>query len=258
MQDLINKVFEEKMQDGTIEKIVSEKIDEMVRKICSDQMGYSGAAKKAMEEKLNPLILQAVERCDLSSMVTKITMLLNASLQGSEVEHYHNVLESAQNLFGANDAIKALREKRVVKLSEIFKEYKNYLKHIYDRDDFDSLDIESDENGPYASVECAMTVATEEKNPYGWRKPGYEVELSTEKSDDEKNGKSGDIRFKLNWNYDNTELHLYADFRSLSLSDLRYCPSFIIYLAAIEREYIKVEIDMYEDDDTVYIHFDRE
>lgn len=253
MKDLINKVFDEKMQDGTIEKIVSEKIDEMVRKICSDQMGYSGAAKKAMEEKLNPLILQAVERCDLGDMVTKITMLLNASLKDSEVEHYHNVIESAQNLFGANDSIKALREKRVVKLSEIFREYQNYLKHIYDRDEFDSSDIDYDDDGPYASVECAMTVAPE--NDTYWRKPGYEVELSTTKSDDKK---SGDIRFKLKWSYDNTQLHLYADFRSLSLADLRYCPPFIIYLAAIEREWISVEVDTEEEDDIVYIYFERE
>lgn len=254
MKDLISKVFEEKMQDGTLEKIVSEKIDEMVRKICSDQMGYGGAAKKAMEEKLNPLILQAVERCDLSDMVTKITMLLNASLKGSEVEQYHDLIESAQNLFGANDSIKALREKRVVKLSKIFEEYQKYLQYIYDRDDFESYDIEEGDYGPFASVECALTVAPDD-SAYVWNKPGYEVELSTTKSDDKK---SGDIRFKLKWNYDNTELRLCADFRSLSLADLRYCPPFIIYLATIEREWIKVEVDTEEEDDIVYINFERE
>ncbi len=38
MKDLINKVFEEKMQDGTIEKIVADKINEMVVRVCESQM----------------------------------------------------------------------------------------------------------------------------------------------------------------------------------------------------------------------------
>lgn len=53
MKDLINKVIEAKMQDGTIEKIVADKIDDMVKDICEKQMRW-GDAKKAMEEKLAP------------------------------------------------------------------------------------------------------------------------------------------------------------------------------------------------------------
>lgn len=250
MNELIARVFEKKMNDGTIEKIVSDKIDEMVKQICHDQMNWNGAAKKAMEEKLNPLILQAVERCDLSSMVTKITMLLNTSLQGSEVESYHSALDAVRTAFGANDALRKLKEKKVVKLSEIFKEYKKYLQHIYDRDDFDSADIYDDGESCTASIECSLRVASEEDRGFSWRKPGYEVELSTDKSDDKK---SGDIRFGLKWDYDGTHLRLSGDFRSLTLSDLCHAPEFILYLAAIEREWLAVEIDVYDEDDEVEI-----
>lgn len=252
MKDLINKIFEEKMQDGTIEKIVSEKIYKMIGEICDSQMRWDGAAKKAMEAKISPLILQAVERSDLDDMVTKITMLINAAMKGSALEQYHDTLASVQGLFGINEHVKAIREKKVVRLSEIFKEYKEYLKDLYDRDDFDGDDITDDGEDVTASIECCMAVEPEE-NRYMWRKPGYEVEFSTDKSDDQKYNKSGDIRFKLNWNYNNTELHLYADLGSLSLSDLRNCPRFILYLAAIEREYVAVEVDIENDDDVVYI-----
>lgn len=249
MKDLINRVFEEKMQDGTVEKIVSENIDNMIKEICKSQMNWNGAAKKAMEEKLSPIILQAVESSDLSNMVTKITMLINSSLQASELEDYHDVLESVRSIYGVNDHVKALRERKVVKLSEIFEEYKKYLNDIYDRDDFDSEDITDDGEGVTSPIDCYLTVAPEEGR-FTWQKPGYEVELSTDKSNDKK---SGDVRFKLKWNYDNSKLHLYADLRSLSLSDLRYCPSFILYLAAIEREWSPIEIDIENDDDVVYI-----
>lgn len=252
MKELINKVFEEKMQDGTIEKIVAAKIDELITDICRSQMRYDGPARKAMEEKISPLILQAIERSDMSNMVTKITMLINAGMKGSDLEQYHDTLDAVRGLFGANDHVKALREKKVVKLSEIFEEYKKYLQYIYDRDDFDADYITDDGETVTAPIECAMEVAAEE-NRWTWRKPGYEVELSTDKSDDQKHNKSGDIRFKLNWNYDNTKLYLYADLGSLSLSDLRNCPPFILYLATIEREYVPVEVDIENDDDVVYI-----
>lgn len=252
MKDLINRIFEEKMHDGTIENIVAGKIDDMIKEICTDQMRWGGAAKKAMEEKIAPLILQAVERSDVSDMVTKITMLINASLKGSEIEKYHDILEAVRGLYSANDHIKALQEKKVVKLSEIFNKYKEYLNDIYDRDDFDAEEITDDGEDVTAPIECTMQVAPGD-DYFTWRKPGYVVELSTDKSDDDRRNKSGDIRFKLNWNYNNSELHLYADLGSLSLSDLRHCPQFILFLATIEREWVPVEIDIEEDDDVVYI-----
>ena len=76
------------------------------------------------------------------------------------------------------------------------------------------------------------------------------MELSTDKSDDKK---SGDIRFRLKWDYDGTHLRLSGDFRSLTLSDLRHAPEFILYLAAIEREWLAVELDVYDEDDEVDI-----
>lgn len=162
MKDLINNVIEKKMQDGTVEKIIADNFEKMVEGICSDQMKWNGAAKKAMEEKLNPLILEAVERSDLSSMVTKITMLINAALKGSEVESYHDVLASIKSIFDADDDIKALREKKVLKLSEIYERYKEYLQVLYDRDDFDQEDITDDGESVTAEIECSLQVVREE------------------------------------------------------------------------------------------------
>jgi hypothetical protein len=249
MKDLINRVFEKKMHDGTIEKIVADKIDEMVKEIGEKQMRWGGDAKKAMEEKLSPVILQAIENSDISSMVTKITMLINAGMRDSEIEHYHEALASVKELLGANDSIRALREKKTVKLSEIFEKYKEYLNYIYDEDDFDSEDIEDDGESCTASIECSIRVKTEDEY-FTWRKPGYAVELSTDKSDDRK---SGDLRFKLNYNYDGTQLHVWGNFRSMPLGDFRHCPEFILYLAALEREGITVEIDIEDEDDVAYI-----
>jgi len=248
MKDLINKVFEEKMQDGTIEKIVADKINEMVVRVCESQMGYSGDAKKAMEARIAPLFLQAVETCDLGRMVEKITAILNASLRDSDLDKYGSVCDGARALFNGSTELNAAREKHVIKLSEIFEEYKKHLEYVFDKDDFDEDEIEyGDER--QAVIDCTMSVTDDESEFYCKR--GYVVELSTNKSSNEK---TGDVRFRLRWDYCGTELHLKADLRDLSLSELRYCPPFILYLSCIEREWIRVELDKDYDEDSVYIN----
>ncbi len=132
-------------------------------------------------------------------------------------------------------------------MSEIFEEYKKYLGEVFDKDDFEESEIEyGDER--QAPIECSMVVSPDEDELF--RKRGYVVEFSTEKC---AQGKSGDVRFKLRWDYCGTELYVRADLRDLTIADLRYCPSFILYLSCIEREWIRVELDKENDDDTVYI-----
>ena len=251
MKDLINKVFEEKMQDGTIEKIIADKINEMVIRVCESQMGYNGDAKKAMEARIAPLFIQAVETCDLGKMVEKITAILNASLRDSDLDEYSRVCDGAKELFNGSTALNTIRQKRVMKLSEIFEEYKKHLEYVFDKDDFDEDEIEyGDER--QAVINCTMSVELDESELY--RKRGYVVTLSTDKSSDEK---TGDVRFRLRWDYCGTELYLKADLRDLSLSELRHCPPFILYLSCIEREWIRVEIDKEYDEDAVYIDCEK-
>lgn len=249
MKEIINKVFEEKLRDGSIEKIISDKVDDMVKNICDSQMRYDGAARKALEGKLSPLMLEAIENCSFGNLVTKITMLINASIQDSDLTGYHSVLESIKSVYAADQDCERLRAEKSVKLSEIYEKYKAYLNEIYDKDDFENEDIYDDGEGPTATVECGLAV--NEKEPlFHWATTTYEVELSCAKSNEDK---SGDVHFELRKKWDGNGLYLRGDFSKLSLSDLRYCPHFILWLAFIEREYITVEVDIENDDDEVYI-----
>ncbi len=62
MKELIEKVFEEKLNNGTIEQIVGKHIENMVSEIMKDSMSWNGQVKKALAEKMNPLMLKAVKR----------------------------------------------------------------------------------------------------------------------------------------------------------------------------------------------------
>lgn len=242
MKEIIEKVFEGKIKDGTVEKIVSEQVDKMITSICTEQMGYGGELKKKMAEKLAPIMLEALENSDLGVLTLKITELINANLKGSPLDYYAKTLD-LKELFGSNRAIKKLEGRKTIKMSEIFDEYLNYVQDTYDDGDFEREEINYDDGTKTVYVECNMAVNESEKL-YWERRPGYEVELSNEKSSDQK---STDVRFKLQWNYDNTALHVRTNFYDMPLSDLRYCPAFFLYLFYLEQNCIKIELDKEQD-----------
>lgn len=252
MQDIINKVYEKKLTDGTIERIVSEHFDKMISDICQNQMSWNGEAKKAVEERLKPIMLQAIEKSDLSDLVTKITMVINAGVKGSSLEGFECLTSGVRNLFGSNQLIEKYAKRKSIKVSEIFAEYCEFISNVYNDYDFEDSEVSYDE-GKYAYVDCSMSVDDDTQN-YFFRKNGYIVELTNEKSSEEK---SKDIKFKLSWNYDNTQLHVESDFRSLSIGDLKYMPPFILFLAWLESEYIKIELDEREDSESAIVKLEE-
>lgn len=56
MKDLIAKVFNEKLEDGTIEKIIGKHIEDMVSDILNDQMKWNGEAKKLSKRELSRFV----------------------------------------------------------------------------------------------------------------------------------------------------------------------------------------------------------
>lgn len=252
MKDIINKVYEKKLTDGTIEKIVSEHFDKMIADICHNQMSWNGEAKKAIEERLKPIMLQAIERSDLSDLVTKITTVINAGIKGSPLEGFERLTSGVRNLFGSNQLIEKYAKRKSIKVSEIFAEYCEFVSKAYTQYDFETSEIIYDD-GKGAYVDCSMSVEGDTQN-YFFRKNGYIVELTNEKSNDER---STDIKFRLSWNYDNTQLHVESDFRSLSIIDLKYMPPFFLFLSWLESEYVKIELDEREDSESAYVSMEE-
>lgn len=252
MKDIINQVYEKKLMDGTIERIVSEHFDKMIADICHDQMSWNGEAKKAIEDRLKPIMLQAIERSDLSNLVTKITTVINAGIKGSSLEGFERLTSGVRNLFGSNQLIEKYAKRESIKVSEIFAEYCEFVSKAYSDYEFEAREVSYDE-GEGAYVDCSMSVEDDTQN-YFFRKNGYIVELTNEKSNDEK---STDIKFRLSWNYDNTQLHVESDFRSLSISDLKYMPPFILFLSWLEGKYIQIELDEREDSESAYVSLEE-
>ena len=251
MESLIKKVFNEKLNDGTIEKIVSEKIEEMISSILKDQMSWSGQVKKALEERLKPIMLEAVANCDLSQTAAIVTDLLNSAVKTSPVHLIKDTYDGIKTLFATNEEAKDISFGKTVKLSEIFKVYTKSLtyKTYYDSD-LEKKDIavndNYDEGGKYAYIDASMEVERIIKENY-WssKKTKYQVTLHN-------NYEDKDIVFNISESYDET-LRIDIDTNNMLLAELRHLPQIFLYLIQLKSNWCNIQIDTESEVDEVEV-----
>ena len=255
MENLIKKVFNDKMSDGSFESIISKKLEEMISSICYDLTDRSSDLRKHAQARLEPIMLQAFEQSNFEKMTLKLAAIINEGLKETALDRYSRLINDLHHLFGGNTCVSTLKDVKSIPLSTLFKKYQDYVRHELSSADhyFDDDAFYVDEFGKKSmEFDCYCTV-NEENRRYYYTKPGYEIEFACETGCEDL---SVDVRFRLYWNYNNTELHISSDFREMRLADLRHAPDFILYLWAIENQYIKIEIDGYELKETVDVEFD--
>lgn len=251
MEDLIKKVFNEKLNDGTIEKIVSNKIEEMISSILQDQMNWSGQVKKALEERLKPIMLEAVANCDLSQTAAIVTDLLNSAVKTSPVHLIKDTYDGIKTLFATDKEAQNISFGKMVKLSEIFEVYTKFLTyHSYDESDLEKKGIEVNDNydngGKYAYIGASMEVENiSEKTYWGGYKPKYQVTLHNDFEDN-------DIVFEITESYNST-LRINIDTGNMLLAELRHLPQIFLYLIQLKSNWCVIKIDTESEVDEVEV-----
>lgn len=237
MENLIKKVYEEKMQDGSFEKIVSEEFNKMLVNACNELFKWNGAIKKEIEKRLEEVMGGLIERTDFSSYVTKMEYIINEALENSATSDYKQVGESLKAIFGQ----KHIKAFSTIKASELFKEYCNFIKEkTFDESDFeDYIDIDDDEGEKTAYVECGMQLddyhnilkfECDGLGEYKKEKCTFEIHLT----------RNNEIRFKP----------------KLAITDYRFLDEFTCYLLMLSNNWVKVELDDEEASEDVEVRVD--
>ena len=241
MEELIQRVFNEKLNDGTIEKIVREKIDEMISSILREQMSWQGSVKKELEERLKPIMLNAVANCDLSKTAAVVTDLLNSAVKTSPIHLINDTYDGIQKLFSVNKELKDIRIGKKVKLSDIFAVYvKSLSNEIYYKSDLENKGIDIfddyDGEGEYAYIGAAMEVERTYIDDYfGRRKEKIQITLSN-------NYTEKDIVFDIKESYDG-DLRIDINTEGMLLAELRHLPETFLYLIQLKSYWCEIEID---------------
>ena len=245
MKELFDEIFEKKLSDGTIRKIVEEKIEKMVSDVIEDQIRYSSSpVRVAFQEKLQPVMLQAVDNCDVSKTALVVTEMLNNALGKTPVHLMQDTLNSFLNLFSKNELIASIKFGDKIKLSQIFEKYVEHVKYHApsSRKELDDLGFDvSDPSCDLVEIPCSMSIEQYEAQYFSrTSSTEYLVTFSTE-IDVEKA-----VKFRMVRDYKN-QLTVSMDGRFPSLAELAYIDHFIIYLFALEKYWASVDVDVYDE-----------
>ena len=242
MEEIIKKVYAEKLQDGSIEKIVANQFEKMTEEICKDLMGWNGSLKKQMEQKIEPLLSGLIEKSDFSDYSTKLTTIINEAVKNTSLGENKAVAEALNNLLNYKSSLNLFQE---VKISDLFDEYVQFVQDkLYGSDIKDYID----DYEHYAYIDCFYNISEDDceyKPSYFDSDDKYHIIFSNEKAEeDEEIARKTRIEFEIYKDFDGDyKIDMRNDFR---ISELSIFPAFILRLIDISNKYCTIVLDKRE------------
>lgn len=233
LENSIKDVITQKLEDGTVEKLVAEYLEKGVKNALDGLFRSYGDVTKVIEEKVKSVMIPYLENYNYSQYITKLDSILVDVLKGSALEN-KKLLENFKELMISE-------ERKVIKVSELFSMWKDYVSKNVDTSDLEvvyddgvsyqnvdvRLDVDYNEERSWSSLEHAVLAFECEQD----EKMNFEIPISRWKDRKEK---TWDINF--NGTYD--------------LKSIRRLDDFTIQLMKLSQAYTEVELDTdYESDD---------
>lgn len=257
VSSILLNVYQKMIEDGTIEKIARDQIAKMIESTLHDAMSWNGPAKEQFKARIEPLLIQAIERSDLNSMTEKLTGVINQALNASTAGSYKEICNGIKSICGAP----RFKYNQVLKLSDIFKAYCKSCESAFSNIYFDKDNLEQDEDGKYTVlVSCSMNVE-QEKRYWGDGDLTVTFEPSCEDLDSSEADAIIDNSFCV-------KIHDYQSlgdkgkkrllwFGTLDALTLRKLPEFALYLQAAKDSACLIDIDSGDNVEDIEIEFDE-
>lgn len=231
IEQLIQEKFEEKLENGDFEKIISDSLDKMISNTLSSLAGYKSALSLELENKLAPILSSAIANSKLKNLTNKVTLLLNQIMSNSELSGLSKIEEKLKVYLGY-----PLKDVKTIKLSDIFNEYVKFAKneclhlHIDDED----IEYECGRGTLYFTVN--LEKIEENKSYFGNKKYKLFVTPNNDLSE-YSDYPELDIEFEIS---DFKHIRFSAP---IDLARLTYYPAFIWFLIQLSNNFVKVEVD---------------
>lgn len=152
MESIIAEMLEKKLSDGSIEKVIEEKLTKCVGECMDDMFRWSGEAKKLIEEKLKATIVPAIERHDFSNYTLKLDAVLTEIVNSTSLQDNKKILENFKELM--------IDDKKEMNLSDIFTLWSEYVAKNVETNE---LEVIYDDGPHYDYVHIEMEIEDIEK-----------------------------------------------------------------------------------------------
>lgn len=224
----ISEVVSSKLNDGTVERLIEQKLEEVIKKSLDDVFGYCGEGKKLFDKKLNETIVPVIEKHDFNQYLVKLDEVLTSIVNQTTLADNKRILDSFKECLTEP-------QKKEIKLSEIFEKYRQ---HVADNVSTDDLEACCDDGEPY--YECVTANMEVEHEDKGWFVSKYDdcyVRFTCEED------KDLNCQIKLYKGTDEKEWKILRGINGIEINSLRNLSRFEIFLSVIERSYTKIILD---------------
>ena len=229
-EERIAKAETEKLNDGTVEELVSDAVTKALKSSIEEQFRWNGDARKVIDEKVKEVMTPAIERVSLEDYVVKLDAVLAEIINSTNLVDNKEILGNFKSLMTEPD-------KDVISLEDVFEKYKEYVSKNIDTSE---LEIYTDDRPAYQNVTAEVTVDIR-TSMFG--------------------GRFCDLVFKCEEDEKLTKvIHLYESksnrfsivrFKSeLDINSLSHVDEFDIFIMRLDRAFCDITdiMDMYDDD----------
>ena len=229
LENSIQDVITKKMQDGTIEKLVSEKLEEGVNGALDSLFGRYGDVTKVIEEQIKSVMVPYLDNHDYSKYIVKLDDVMVKVLQEATLDN-KNILNNFKGLMSP-----ATELEKEINVTELFNKWLDYVSKNINTDD---LEIEYDDE-PYYEMVAVTARLEQEESDYSWSSIEH-ASLILECEHDEKMN----VLIPLSRWKERSNGVWDIDFKSTSdLKSLKYLNDFEIYMMKLTQGFAKLEID---------------
>ena len=232
----IQRITEEVLQDGTIEKIIREKVQKGFEDAINDLFRW-GELKKAVESRVKEVLVPFIENYDMSDYIVKLDTVLTEIVNSTALVDNAKIIGNFKNLM-------IEPEQREVTLKEIFAEYK---KHVSMYMDTDGRSVEFGGDEPeYEAMEVTAEIIEDEAKSWSHLESAVlELGVNDEAQQDNLNFSIGLRR----WKFEKEKGYEITCAGRLDIKGLRHMSDFEVYIQRLARADVRLsDSDRYESD----------
>lgn len=235
IEEMINKNLETKFNDGTIEKMIDESVNKMIKNVLDNATSsYSEPATK-IEKKIKEIICQSIENYDFSQYLIKITDVLDRVLTADLIKDNRRIANNLETILNFK------RPEKDISMETIFEKYCDWVK---DELEVDYKDCDYTDDGET----CVHCMFEKDKDNYN-----YYFKTFTDKDEEVEDYT---INLSLYESY-NRKINI-AEIESTdeNISSIRYLNKFVCYLMLLKQNYCDItDVKDYEEDIFVKVSY---
>ena len=219
-----------KMNDGTVERLIEEKLEKGISDAISELFSYGGKAKKVLVGKFEETMIPVIEDHDFNQYLVKLDSVLTEIVNNTSVADNEVILENFKRLMKS-----PVEDFSIVPISKIYDEWQNY---VSENIDTSKLEIDYDDTPSYCDATTNMEVEKDERHWFSSTRDDYIVKFTCDEDEDM------NCEFKLSGGYSDSSLRIDATTIPMDIHSLRTLSKFEIFIQQLIRSYSKIDLDI--------------